>query len=183
MTDDRASAAMHDGMERVLPRFEDKLMGIPIVLLNSAIESEVDGEVGVTVPDSEGLRAAVAVARVTIPDKLGGSEIRALRRALGMQARTLAEFLDVTPETFSRWENGKEAISRNAERLLRLRVFQSLRNQAQGVRAKSEDILDIKLAPLRLANKPLLLAFQRVPGGVWWFCGLDEGETAVRMRA
>lgn len=64
MTDHRISAAIRGGMEHVLPRFEDNLMGIPIILVDSAVHAEVDGESGVIVPDLEGLRAAVAVARV-----------------------------------------------------------------------------------------------------------------------
>jgi DNA-binding transcriptional regulator YiaG len=182
MTDDRTSAVAASGGERVLPSFEEKLMGIPIVLVHSAIQTEINGETGIIVPDPEELRAAVAIARVTLPYKLMGKEIRALRKAICMRANTLAEFLDVTPETFSRWENGKEPISNNAERLLRLRVYQTLRAQVKGVMTtKSEDILELKISPVRLVTKPFALVFQRIRapdgGNIWWFLGMDEPET------
>jgi transcriptional regulator with XRE-family HTH domain len=180
MTDDRTSVATIGRKERMLPVFEDKLMGVPVILLSSAIEAEVGGEIGIIVPDLEELGAAVAVARVAIPNKLTGEEIRALRKAIGMRANALADFLDVTPETFSRWENNKEIISKNAERLLRLKVHQTLRTQVRGVVVKSEDILGLQISHIRLVSKPLALVFQRVraPGGehVWWFRGSDEQE-------
>lgn len=41
-----------------------------------------------------------------------------MRRTLGMKAADLAELLDVTPGTVSRWENGHEPIERRAAALL-----------------------------------------------------------------
>ena len=149
-------------------------------MIHSAIEAEVGGETGTIVPDVEELRAAVAMARVTLAVKLTGDEIRALRKAIGMRGNALADFLDVTPETYSRWENGKEPISKNAERILRLRVFQALRSQVKGVMAKSEEILELKIAPMRLVTKPFALVFQRIRspdgGNFWWFQGLHEQD-------
>ncbi len=170
-----------DGIEHVLPVYEDRLAGISAILINSAIEATTDGVTGVIVPDPEGLQIAVAAARVTVPLKLTGPEIRVLRKTMGIQARELAGHLDVTPETFSRWENGREQIATNPERLLRIRVFQCLRDKAPGVVAKTEDILNMKIVHLRLANRPLILKFERVrvlrEGGLepaWGYLGLDE---------
>jgi len=178
-----------DGIEHVLPVYEDRLAGIPAILINSAIEATTDGVTGVIVPDPEGLQIAVAVARVTVPMKLTGPEIRVLRKTMGIQARELAGHLDVTPETLSRWENGREQIATNPERLLRIRVFQCLRYKAPGVVAKTEDILNMKIVHLRLANRPLVLKFERVrvvrDGGLesaWGYLGLDEEEAREPIK-
>jgi len=57
--------------------------------------------------------------------RLAPSEVRFLRRSLGMPARDFAETLGVSPEQLSRWENagkkgtGKVQISATADRLVR----------------------------------------------------------------
>jgi putative zinc finger/helix-turn-helix YgiT family protein len=43
-----------------------------------------------------------------------GETFRFMRKALGVRAVDLAELLDVTPETISRWETGKLAMARTA---------------------------------------------------------------------
>jgi DNA-binding transcriptional regulator YiaG len=181
MADEKKSALEE---RRVLPQFLDKLMGVRALLINSAFETTQDGDVAPIVPDIQGLEAAIAVARVTVPDKLSNKEIRFLRKALGLRATALASFLDVTPETFSRWENGKDVISTNAERILRLRVLHGLRARAPGVKAEASDILDLKISPFRTSTAPTTLEFARVgalsqEGGfeqVWIFRGLVENE-------
>lgn len=175
---------------RVLPRFLDTLMGIRILLINSAFEAVQDGEAAPVVPDINGLEAAAAVARATIPAKLSGKEIRAMRKALGLRAAALAEFLDVTPETLSRWENGKEAVSNNAERILRLRVVHGLRTKAPGVKAASDTILDLKISPFRTSMEPTTLQFERVEvvengdfKKVWRYLGtVEQGEKHLRVE-
>jgi len=39
-----------------------------------------------------------------------GSQLRAARKELGIPAKELASLLGVTPETFSRWENGRKDV-------------------------------------------------------------------------
>ena len=64
----------------------------------------------------EGLRAAMAVTRVNDPLKLNGREIRFLRKALGYTGKELAEKMQVTAESVSRWENDKELMRPMGER-------------------------------------------------------------------
>jgi DNA-binding transcriptional regulator YiaG len=165
---------------RVLPRF-----------INSAFEVEQDGEKVPVVPDVQALEAAIAVARVTVPDKLNGKEIRFLRKAICKKASELARFLDVTPETFSRWENDREVMSTNAERVFRLRILNSLRNSTPGVRAKVDDVLEMKISPFRASVHPTTLVFEHVRGlvdgelaYVWVYQGIstEEAETVIHMR-
>ena len=49
-----------------------------------------------------------------------------MRKTLGMRAVDLAELLDVTPETISRWENDKQPIDRKAAALLSAMVIDRL---------------------------------------------------------
>jgi hypothetical protein len=101
----------------ILPEYrDDGLVGLPnVVILNAARQFvcvECGEDNGISVPDIDGLEAAVAVTRVMTPVKLRGSELRFLRRALGLKAKELAERLEVADETISRWENDKSPIQR-----------------------------------------------------------------------
>ncbi|MBV1829247.1 hypothetical protein HNW77_00020 [Komagataeibacter sp. AV436] len=101
-------------MFRTLPSCEKDGLGLPyaVTLIDTA-EEEIDettGEViGVSVPDMEGLVAAVAMARVLIPTGLLQQEVRFMRDMLNLGSGKMAEILTMTPESYSRWENGNRA--------------------------------------------------------------------------
>jgi DNA-binding transcriptional regulator YiaG len=162
--------------------------GIPLVLIESAFRATHDGESGTVVPDPEGLEAAAAIARIMEPLKLHGPEIRFLRRALRMKATELAKFLDIRPETFSRWEHGREPISTNAERILRLRVLHSLRARARFVRANDDAILEMKFISVRNSLEPIALTFKRLPAATesgdceeaWIYRGIERRDEQTR---
>jgi len=176
----------------VIESYADRAMGIPVVLKNSARRTELDGEIGIVVPDLKGLEAAMAVARATIDHKLNGQEIKFLRKALELKAVDLAEHLDVTPETLSRWENGREAISTNAERHLRLRVVRAHREKAPGVPATLDNVLDMKFLSVRVVSEPTMMTFehvlafgdrQRTVQKVWYYLGIIlEHKTSGNIR-
>jgi transcriptional regulator with XRE-family HTH domain len=111
-------------MRRVLPRYEEKGLGLPypVVLINAAEEhSDAAGNVlGVSVPDFEGLAAAVAIARAFLPVELTGSEVRFMRKVIGMSAKDFAEALKLDPASLSRWENNKQTLGGWAESQVRL---------------------------------------------------------------
>lgn len=168
---------------RVIPTYTDKLMRVRVLLIHSALEAGHNGAAGVIVPDLQGLEAAVAVARATVPDKLSGQEIRFLRKTVGMKAAELARFLDVTAETISRWENGKKVISTNAERVFRLKILTDLREKAMGVEAKLNAVVDMKFSPFRASTSPTTLTFERVSAVVegrrekiWLYQGVADEE-------
>jgi DNA-binding transcriptional regulator YiaG len=55
-------------------------------------------------------------------DRLVGPEVRFLRAHLGLSGVDLARRMGISPETVSRWENGKDMMGPVADRLLRLLV-------------------------------------------------------------
>jgi putative zinc finger/helix-turn-helix YgiT family protein len=61
---------------------------------------------------------ALAEHRIAEPDAF-----RAMRKAVGLRATDLAELLETTPETISRWENGKHPIDRAALALVAAMVL------------------------------------------------------------
>jgi DNA-binding transcriptional regulator YiaG len=68
---------------------------------------------------------------------VGPQGFRWLRKAARLPSVRLAELLDVTPGTVSRWENGKQALDRRAVALV-----SALALDAQGGRAAVLDLLE-----------------------------------------
>jgi putative zinc finger/helix-turn-helix YgiT family protein len=81
------------------------------------------GEYEVDIPRIEELHRLIAHEVASKKARLTPQEIRLLRKYLGFSGVDFAAVLDVTPETVSRWENGKKQMSPVAERALRLMVF------------------------------------------------------------
>lgn len=127
------------------------LLGVEHVTLIDAVEDEKCMKCGrgkITIPDIPGLIAAVALTRVKLPFKLNNKEIRFLRKATNRTARELAEYLKVTPETVSRWENEKLPISEQCEKFLRLIVIALLQDKAEAVDPEMDEVvrMDIQAA-------------------------------------
>ncbi|MCX2560589.1 hypothetical protein OQ252_04115 [Acetobacter farinalis] len=121
-------------MFRTLPSYEEDGLGLPYaVTLVDAAEEEVDdttGEViGISVPDMEGLAAAVAMARVLIPVGLLPQEVRFLRDVLDMRSAEMAKALSMDASTYSRWENGKQTVGQWADKQMRLVVVTVLQGR------------------------------------------------------
>lgn len=72
------------------------------------------------IPALKKLLAVIARELVRRPPPLTGEEIRFLRKQLGRKSADFALILDVSPETYSRWENEKQTPSPMADRLIRL---------------------------------------------------------------
>lgn len=167
----------------LLPEYEDDLMGIPVVLRN-AVEQKVCGECGevlsTVIPDLEGLRAAMAVTRVNDPLKLNGKEIRFLRKALGYTGKKLAEKMQVSAESVSRWENNKELMRPVGEKLLRLIVGGMLASKAPALDFDSDEIVNMHIQSVRAQEElaPIclewvVLKIPRQPKS-WHWGALDE---------
>jgi putative zinc finger/helix-turn-helix YgiT family protein len=124
------------------------------------LRREVDGHVFTTTVDGkqcsscgevyfEGTdlaRFELAVARILAESGAeSGDAFRWMRKALDLRAIDVAELLEVTPETVSRWETGRVAVDRAALMILGLMVV----DQAHGSTAT------IDALRARAAAKPL----------------------------
>ena len=84
------------------------------------------GEEEVAIPAIEALHQSIASALASKAQRLQPSEVRFLRKHLGLSGRDFASLLRVTPETVSRWENPKresEHIGETSELLLRTLIM------------------------------------------------------------
>jgi DNA-binding transcriptional regulator YiaG len=137
-------------MFRTLPRHEEDGLGLPypVVLIDSA-EEEIDdatGEpVGISVPDMEGLVASVAIARAMHPMQLDGTEVRFMRRAIGMTAADFAGALDMDPATLSRWENNRQTVGGWADKTVRSFAVLTLRERVPGVTVDADALIRMRL--------------------------------------
>lgn len=146
----------------ILPSYiERDLLGFPVELIDS-VEREIcpaSNEVNITIPSLPGLIAAACVARVLLPQKLNGKEIKSLRKALELTGKELAELMDVREETISRWENN-EPMGPASEKLFRLHVVLRLKDKVilkiseKGI----QDIIERQIEPIRSPDdgKPLI---------------------------
>ena len=77
------------------------------------------GEYEVVIPAMNELERVLVRSVSEKPGRLTPPEIRFLRKSLGWSSADLARYFGVTPETVSRWENGR-TMGAAAERLLRV---------------------------------------------------------------
>jgi putative zinc finger/helix-turn-helix YgiT family protein len=78
------------------------------------------GENFAFIPCVQDLHKLIAEDLVTKEDQLSGSEIRFLRKHMGLKAKDFAKELGVRNVTVSRWENGEFAPSESFDRFIRL---------------------------------------------------------------
>ena len=77
------------------------------------------GEELPVIPKLSELHRVIAHTLARQPQKLRGSEIRFLRKYLGLSGNDAAKTLGVAPETLSRWENEQSSMGVSVEKLLR----------------------------------------------------------------
>jgi transcriptional regulator with XRE-family HTH domain len=150
---------------RTLAVYRDDLMGIPVVLLDSAVQEKCEkcGMVLATIiPDLDGLIAAVAVTRAMEPAKLTGQEIRFLRKAMDISGKALAEVLEVKPETLSRWENSKDVMGPTSEKLLRMVTVGMMCRKAPAVDSDLQSIVEMRIQSVRSNLELPEMVFERI---------------------
>jgi putative zinc finger/helix-turn-helix YgiT family protein len=76
----------------------------------------------VAIPRIEALHRLIAQTVIRHPHRLTPAEIKYLRKWLGWSGVDFARHMGTTPETVSRWEQGRVPMSPQADRLLRLMV-------------------------------------------------------------
>ena len=77
----------------------------------------------IVIPDIYDLHNAIATTISSTTSKLNGEEIRFLRSHLGFSSSDFAKAIGVNPSVVSRWENDRDQIGKQSEKLLRLMVL------------------------------------------------------------
>jgi DNA-binding transcriptional regulator YiaG len=95
---------------------------------------------GISINDMDGLHRALARALSNKP-RLTGTEVRFLRKEMGLSQRGLGELLGVTDQAVSLWER-KGQLPKTADRLLRLIYVEHDRGNAP-IRSTIERINDM----------------------------------------
>lgn len=85
------------------------------------------------IPQMEKLHGLIAAAIIRKNAPLSGKEIVFIRKEMGLKAKDLAQMLNVSPVTVSRWENGAEEIGASNDKLIRLFYIQSIQEQCHKV--------------------------------------------------
>lgn len=97
---------------------------LPHITLQGVILTRCDacGLEDVTIPRIGQLHRALAQHFVSQARALAPTEIRFLRKHMGMSSIQFAKYMGTARETVSRWETGKTPMGNSADRLLRLLV-------------------------------------------------------------
>lgn len=162
-----ARAARRRTHRRIVPEWCEDLLGLPYpVILENAVIEKVDdatGEVlGNAIPDLDALAETLAVVRVFLPVRLSAPEVRFLRNAVKMTGRQLAAALGLTPETVSRWENGKVSVGEYTERLLRHVIAAELKDRVPALALDPKDLNRLKVVAEWPDGAPPEFRFRRV---------------------
>jgi transcriptional regulator with XRE-family HTH domain len=111
----------------VVRRYEADTLGAPFkVTLMDSVSIRVDADTGeklVRIPDLIGLINTVVRSRICHARKLNSEELKFIRLSLGVKSYKLANFLDMSPEHYSRCEAGTKTMSTAYEKLLRSFAF------------------------------------------------------------
>ncbi len=102
------------------------------------------GNIVAEIPAAKQLMQLIARDLVTSSLDLTGAELRFLRKRLGKRASEYCKYLGVAPETLSRVESGKQAISIQSQKLARLSycVFSEDPNLVECARTILQSILE-----------------------------------------
>jgi putative zinc finger/helix-turn-helix YgiT family protein len=149
---------------RKVPEFVHPALGLPGVVLKNAVEEVYCTSCGtvdsVHFPNMAGLSAAIAVARVKQNIRLSGTDIRFLRKALGLNQQELADLMGVRNETVSRWEAGRQPIEAPSEKLLRALTAIKLSDQTPAISVDFKELIEIKVTAASKKPQPVLLVLE-----------------------
>jgi DNA-binding transcriptional regulator YiaG len=169
----------------VVDRFEASDLGAPFkVLLNKAVRCSFDeagNMISYCIPDLEGLVRVVAIKRVLHEKKLGGADIKFLRKAIGVKQKEMAARIEMTHEHLPRCESGALVLSPSAEKLLRIYALKSAIKLHKVKSCKAKTDLEEALDRLFDIIKPVAVhAADDVLSFDFWLCEADpSGEWDV----
>lgn len=116
---------------------EDWSLGLPYPVVLDGVTAIIDTETGeeeIGIPDYHQYAAAVAMARVHIPLRFAGTEVRFLRKVLDLTQEEFGSLLNkMAKERVSRWENDRQSPGEATERNLRLYIIETLHERVPGI--------------------------------------------------
>ena len=86
----------------------------------SQYKCEKCGEIYIEIPHVNELHLLIGKNIVCKKELLTGPEVKFLRKEIGMKSKDMAAALSMEPETYSRWENGKQIIAAPHDKNLRM---------------------------------------------------------------
>ena len=78
------------------------------------------GEMSVELPCVDELHLLIGRSIVCKRELLTGPEVRFLRKEIGIKSKEMAALLSIEPETYSRWENGRQVLDACHDKSLRM---------------------------------------------------------------
>lgn len=124
------------------------IVGLHTIVYDAAVERiDEEGERSIEIPKLAELLASAAVARCMMPERLRGSEIRAIRHILKFTLSELAKRLDekTAIQTVSRWETEAQPMGVYAEKFLRLLVCEELWRSAPAIEYKASKLVNLRI--------------------------------------
>ena len=124
------------------------LVGLRTLVKDTAVERKAEnGEITIELPKLRELLAAAAVTRCLMPIRLRGAEMKAMRKTMKMTLGDLAKKLDdrTAPETVSRWESEAQPMGSYVEKLLRLLICETLKEEAPGIEYNAALIANLRV--------------------------------------
>jgi putative zinc finger/helix-turn-helix YgiT family protein len=121
-----------------------------VVLLNIVVYHCKCGAIVPEIPYAGILHGSIAMSVLEKKALLSGEEIRFIRKAAGFSATELARVLGMEKETVSRWENSKQDIGKDADRLLRAVCFARTVERLAGVNTQQIPDEDLRSSLTRL---------------------------------
>jgi putative zinc finger/helix-turn-helix YgiT family protein len=121
-----------------------------VVLLNIVVYHCKCGAIVPEIPYAGILHNCIAMSVLEKKALLSGEEIRFIRKAAGFSATELARVLGMEKGTVSRWENSKQGIGKDADRLLRAVCFARTMERLAGVNTQQIADKDLKSSLTRL---------------------------------
>lgn len=151
----------------LLPTYDDDAFGVPVTIKNAVLRHRCEScdMDGIEIPDSDGLEAAVAVARILVPVMLNGPEIRFLRKACGLTGKEFAEAVRIDNATLCRWEKSEvsgEGHGEVSDRTIREVVWSLLYDRTPAIQVPPAHFLRMKMVRLPEGEKLPRLVLERV---------------------
>lgn len=98
-----------------------KESGLDYVYLVGVLQYKCScGENFVEIPRINELHLLIGKNIVCKKDLLRGEEVKFLRKEMGIKSKNMAAMLSLNPETYSRWENGKQEVAACHDKTLRM---------------------------------------------------------------